>query len=194
MAQRFVAHPRLRALIPMPAAITRPDAAEYVTFFNRYIALVPADDVVTVLREQGRVLVATIAALDEARGGERYADGKWSIREVIGHLIDVERIFTYRALRIARGDATPLPGFDENSYVEHSGADSRTLADLREEFGSVRDGTVRLFDALPEGAATRLGVASGHSVSVRALAYICAGHAAHHLGLLHERYGIAAVR
>jgi hypothetical protein len=109
---------------------------------------------------------------------------------VVGHLIDAERIFTYRALRIARGDATPLPGFDENAYVVTAGSDGRTIADLADELRSVRESSVRLFTSFPDEAWSGRGNASGKEISVRALAWITVGHALHHLRLLRERYGV----
>jgi uncharacterized damage-inducible protein DinB len=169
---------------------TRPAASEYAPFYQGYVASVPEGDVVTLLRQSGRELLDTVAAIPEDRGGFRYADGKWSIREVIGHLIDAERIFTYRALRIARGDITPLAAFDENEYVKTAGSDGRTLSNLAREFGALRESSVQLFESLPDDGWGRFGVASGKDISVRALAYITAGHAMHHLRILRERYGV----
>lgn len=168
----------------------RPNTTEYGSFYHGYVSLVPDGDVVDVLRDSGRTLHERVSAIPEDRGGHRYAEGKWSIRELIGHLVDAERIFTYRALRIARGDATPLPGFEENEYVRASGSDARTLASLVREQGVVREATVQLFESLPEEAWRRRGTASGASISVRALAYITAGHALHHFRILRERYGV----
>lgn len=169
----------------------RPDATEYAPFYAGYVARVPEGDVVSALRESGREIVAALGAIPESRGGFRYAPEKWSVREVVGHLVDAERIFCYRALRLARADATPLPGFEENDFVRNAGSDARTLADLVDELRIVREGTVRLFDSFPDDAWERRGVVNGREVSVRALAYITAGHARHHLGVLRERYSIA---
>jgi hypothetical protein len=168
----------------------RPESSEYAPFYHGYVASVPEGDVVAFLRQGGRELLDTVAAVPEDRGGFRYADGKWSIREVIGHVIDAERIFTYRALRVGRGDTTPLPAFDENEYVKMAGSDARTLANLAREFGAVRESSVQLFESLPDDAWGRSGVASGKNISVRALAYITTGHAMHHLKILRERYGV----
>jgi uncharacterized damage-inducible protein DinB len=170
----------------------RPDASEYATFYHGYVSGVPDGDIVAALRDGGRELVSTIAAIPEERGGFRYAEGKWSIREVVGHVIDAERIFTYRLLRVARGDATPLPGFEENDYVRTAGSDARTMASLVAELRAVRESSVQLFESLPEDAWVRRGVASGAQVSARALAYIVVGHAMHHLRVLRDRYGISA--
>jgi hypothetical protein len=169
----------------------RPDATEYAPFYARYVAEVPEDDPVVALRASGRELLDALATVPESRGGFRYAADKWSVREVIGHLIDAERIFGYRALRLARADATPLPGFEENDYARTAGSDARTLADLTGELRVVRDGTVRLFESFLEEAWPRRGVVNGREVSVRALAYITAGHARHHLAVLRERYAVA---
>ena len=169
----------------------RPDTSEYAPFYAGYVAAVPDGDPVTLLRDAGAELDAVLRGIPEGRGGFRYAEGKWSIREVLGHLIDAERIFTYRALRIARGDATPLPGFEENDYVRSAGSDHRTLADLADELRTVRDSSVRLFATLPDEAWPRRGVASGKDITVRALAWITVGHATHHLRVLRERYGIS---
>ena len=167
---------------------SRPEATEFAPFYGRYVDAVPDGDIVAVLREGGRELAGVLAAIPASREGFRYAEGKWSVREVMGHLIDAERIFAYRALRIARGDTTPLASFDENAYVSASDSDSRTLRELAEELAVVRESTVRLFASLPEEAWGRLGVASEKQVSVRALAYITAGHSQHHLNILRERY------
>ena len=173
----------------MPAvSARRPDATEFAPFYAGYVAAVPEGDIVTSLRRDGDEWQSLLAELPEARGGHRYAEGKWSIRQVVGHVIDAERIFTYRALRIARGDATPLAAFDENAYVETAGSDHRTLSALAEELQAVRAASVALFNSLPDDAWARTGTASGKSVSVRALAYITAGHAQHHLKILRERY------
>jgi uncharacterized damage-inducible protein DinB len=168
----------------------RPESSEYAPFYAGYVASVPEGDVVALLRQSGRELLDTLATVPEDRGGFRYAEGKWSIREVIGHMIDGERIFTYRALRIARGDTTPLPAFDENEYAKTAGSDARTLSNLARELGAVRESSVQLFESLPDDAWGRSGVASGKNISVRALAYITAGHAMHHLRILRERYAV----
>ncbi|MFI5257253.1 MAG: DinB family protein [Gemmatimonadales bacterium] len=167
---------------------SRPDATEHDPYFARYIDTVPAGNVTTILREDGKELYAALAAIPESRGDFRYAADKWSVREVIGHLIDAERVFAYRALRIARGDSTPLASFDQDSYVRTAGSDQRTIADLAAELRAVRDGSVALFASLREEAWDRKGTASGKTISVRALAYIVAGHSRHHLKILRERY------
>ena len=169
---------------------TRPESSEYAPFYHGYVALVPEGDVVATLRQNTRELLDTVASIPEERGGFRYGEGKWSIREVIGHVIDAERIFTYRALRIARSDTTPLAPFDENEYVKTAGSEARTLSNLARELGAVREASVQLFESFPDEAWGRSGVASGKNISVRALAYITTGHAMHHLRILRERYGV----
>jgi len=170
------------------AAATRPEATEFAPFYAGYVAAVPEGDIINILRRGGDEWQSVLAELPEARGDHRYADGKWSIRQLVGHVSDAERIFAYRALRIARGDQSPLASFDENAYAETAGSDRRTLSALAAELRVVRESTVALLSSLPDDAWTRTGTASGKTVSVRALAYITAGHAQHHLKILHERY------
>jgi DinB superfamily len=168
----------------------RPAPTEYASSFHGYVASVPEGDVVELLRAGKRELLDVIGRIPEARGGHRYGPDKWTIREVIGHLIDAERIFSYRALRIARGDQTMLPGFDENEYVKTAGSDQRTLAELAHELAAVRESTVLLFESFPDEVWGRTGNANGTAMSVRALAYVVAGHPMHHLRILRERYGV----
>lgn len=168
----------------------RPEASEYAPFYHGYVAMVPEGDVLDQLRAGGRDVLDAIGRIPESRGGHRYGPDKWTIREVVGHIIDAERIFTYRALRMARGDRTPLASFDENAYVQTAGSEARTLANLASEFGPLREASTLMFETLPDEAWGRSGIASGKDISVRALAYITAGHAMHHLRILRERYGI----
>jgi len=173
------------------SSFPRPAADECAPYYVRYIEQVPDGDIVATLRDTGRTVLDELAAIPESRGGHRYAEGKWSLREVVGHLIDAERVFAYRALRIARGDATPLASFDENVYVQGAGSEARTMADLVEELRVVREGTVRMLAALPRDAWSRAGTASDQRVTVRALAFIMAGHALHHARIVRERYAAA---
>jgi hypothetical protein len=168
--------------------MTRPDSREYVTYFEKYISLVEGDDIIAALSNQIDDTLALIHGLSESQGDLRYAPGKWSIKEVIGHLIDTERIFAYRALRFARNDQSALPGFDENSYVANSNYGARLLADLAEEFEFVRKANIYLFRQLGEEVWLRRGKANDNEISVRALAYNIAGHELHHLGIIRERY------
>ena len=168
--------------------IPRPGAGEYGDWYAGYVAAVPDGDVQALLGTQMHEVAAMLGALPEAKAGYRYAEGKWSIREVIGHLSDAERIFAYRLLRFARGDAAPLAGFDENAYVERSNFDRRTLASVAAELRTVREGTISLVEGLDPSTWENRGTASGAAMSVRALVYVIAGHQQHHLGVLRERY------
>jgi hypothetical protein len=165
-----------------------PAAGEHSPYYQRYIDLVPAGDIIATLERQGDEMGALLSGLSEERARHRYATGKWSIKEVIGHLTDAERVFSHRALRFGRGDATPLPGFDENAYTPAGQFDDRSLADLLADQRAARAATVALFRGLPAEAMTRGGTASDAYVTVRALAWITAGHELHHLKILRERY------
>ncbi|UYZ63876.1 DinB family protein [Hymenobacter weizhouensis] len=169
------------------AFTTPPAATEYAPYYARYISRISGDPLAA-LREQPAALRRRLHALTDEQAGLRYAPGKWSIKEMLVHVLDTERIFAYRVLRIGRGDQTPLPGFEQDDYVPASEADSRSLADILHEYDTVRAATLSLLESLPAGAADRRGTASGHPVSVRALAYILPGHEAHHLTILDERY------
>lgn len=166
----------------------RPDSTEYAPYFDKYISLAPEGEIVVTLGRQIENTLSLIHGLSAAQGDHRYAPDKWSVKEVIGHLIDTERIFAYRALRFARNDATPLPGFDENLFVASAGFDSRSLADLAEEFEHTRKSNVYLFKNLDGAASLRRGVSNDNGLSVRAIAYIIAGHELHHVGILRTRY------
>ncbi|MGN6391894.1 MAG: DinB family protein [Gemmatimonadales bacterium] len=171
--------------------VAPPGPDEYGAYYGRYIARVPADtDILEVLERQGESTLARFSAVPEARGSYRYAPGKWSIKELALHLGDTERIMAYRALRVARADQTPLPGFDENAYTPASGADAVPLAELAQGLSDVRRATLSLLRVLPADAWTRRGTASEAPVSVRSLAWIIAGHELHHLEVLAERYGV----
>ena len=168
--------------------MSRPDPSEYNAYYGRYISLVPDGPIVERLRGQIQETLAMLRTLPEERGDHRYASGKWSIKEMVGHVADAERVFSYRALRIGRGDETPLPGFEQDDYVKNGRFESRTLRHLVDELETVRKGTVLLLEGLDDTAMMRLGTASGFPVSVRALAYITAGHELHHRNVLKERY------
>jgi uncharacterized damage-inducible protein DinB len=170
------------------ARTTRPAPDEYAPYYGTYIGKVAEGDVVAALKGQITDTLAYLRAIPESRGGHRYAEGKWSIREVVGHLADAERIFAYRALRFARDDNTALPGFDENAFVANARFDERTLASLVNEYEAVRHATIAQFDAFFPEELLRAGTASGKQMSVRALAWVIAGHELHHLGILKERY------
>ncbi|HEV8613315.1 MAG TPA: DinB family protein [Gemmatimonadales bacterium] len=171
-----------------PARYDRPDPSEYADFYAAYIAAVPEGDLLKLLETQLEETSTLLSGLPEFRANQAYAPGKWTVKEVLGHVSDAERVFAHRALRFARGDATPLPSFDEKTWVPNSGANARTLPDLLEEQRTVREATLALLRHLPADAPTRRGMASGREISVRALAWIIAGHERHHLRILRERY------
>jgi hypothetical protein len=171
-------------------AIPRPGADEHLPYYEKYIAQVPGDDAMPTLVSHIEGLHPVMRSLSDTQALHRYAPGKWSVKEVIGHLIDGERVFTYRALRFARADATPLAGFDENAWVPHSGADRRPIADLADELRAGRTAPLAMFPSFDAEMLVRRGEANGATVTPRALAWICAGHAIHHHTLLRERYGL----
>ncbi|MBI3567524.1 MAG: DinB family protein [Gemmatimonadetes bacterium] len=169
-------------------AFGRPHDDEYAPFYAGYVGLVPAGDVRHHLRAQLQETLATLTGVTDAVANKAYGPGKWTLKEVVGHMSDAERVFAYRLLRIARADATPLSAFDENAWVPASGAGDRSLDNLLLEFVAVRFATSALLDSLSPDAWVRRGTASGKSISVRALAYIAAGHERHHVRILRERY------
>ena len=168
--------------------VARPEAGEYAPYYDRYISLVKIADVVATLEEQRRGMLLLLSGRDEADGNFRYAPGKWSAKEVLGHVCDTERIFAYRALRISRGDAAPLAGFEQDDYVRNGPFAMRPLGDLIEDYIAVRRASVTLLRNLDEAAWMRRGVASENPVTVRALAYMIAGHELHHKKILEEKY------
>jgi uncharacterized damage-inducible protein DinB len=169
-------------------SITRPEAREHSEYYSRYIQRVPDGDVVALLREQLTDTVALLRDLSPERADSTYAPGKWTIKEVVGHLADTERVMAHRALRFSRDDKTDLPGFDENAYVANANFGRRTLGDLLEEFQAIRASTIQFASHLDVTEVTRSGKANGQPVSVRALIYIIAGHERHHVALIRERY------
>jgi hypothetical protein len=172
-------------------SVSPPEADEFAPFFATYIDLVRDRDPLGALGRQVPALRRACSGMDEREALHRYDFGKWSVKEVVGHLSDTERVLSYRLLRISRGDETPLSPFDENAYVVAAGFDGRELSALIDDFESVRLATLRLLDGVgPEGL-QRWGVASGHSITARALLYIIAGHVEHHFRILGERYGVS---
>jgi len=170
------------------AHIAAPDASEYAPYYGQYISLVKGGDVLRALEDQIPATSALLERLSDQQADYRYAPGKWSIKEVLGHLTDTERIMSYRALRMARGDQKPLAGFEQDDYVRAAEFGHRTLAGLLEEFNAVRRATLALFQNLEPEAWTRRGIANEKEVTVRALAYIIAGHELHHRKILQEKY------
>ena len=161
---------------------------EYLPYYGKYITLVPEGEIAEILVQQVYVTVALLRGLSEEQGMYRYAEGKWTIKEVVGHIIDAERVFAYRALRFGRNDAKELQGFDQDPYIQFGNFNNCKLSELIDEFECVRHSTVYLLRHLSDEAWTRRGIASGGEVSVRAIAYIIAGHELHHFNIIRERY------
>jgi len=178
----------MRAMSPGKTVSSRPEAGEYASFYQTYVSKVVGNDIVAILEAQRLQMTQLFAARSERDGNFRYAPGKWTVKEVLGHINDAERIFTYRAMRIARGDRTPLPGFEQEDFVRNGGFGERTLANLTDEFAAVRNASLTLFRSLREDAWPRRGVASEKEVTVRALAFITVGHQIHHRSILEDRY------
>ncbi|MCU0635788.1 MAG: DinB family protein [Gemmatimonadaceae bacterium] len=168
-------------------SIAPPGADEYAPFYAGYVGQVTTDPLHALL-DDGAAWQGVLGTIDAAHAGHRYAEGKWSIREVVGHVIDAERIFAYRALRFARHDASPLTSFDENAYVATARSDARSLVELAEELAVVRAGSVALVRSFDEEMLGFRGTASGKPVTTRAMVYIMAGHSMHHRRVLVERY------
>ncbi|HEX6309378.1 MAG TPA: DinB family protein [Longimicrobiales bacterium] len=166
----------------------RPDPGEYNTYYDRYVALVPQGDIIALLSVQLDDTLALVRDLTEDQALYAYAPGKWTIKEVLGHIMDAERVFLHRALRFARGDETPLASFDENAYTPAGAFNNRPLASLIAELTAVRRASVAFLAGLPAAAWERRGTASGSPVSVRGLAWITAGHELHHRSILAQRY------
>ena len=168
---------------------TLPEPHEAPEYYFRYIKLVPHHaDIRTVLSSQMQEMAILLESISEERSRHRYAPDKWSIRQVLGHLSDTERLFAFRAFWFARGFDASLPGFDQNIAAEHNGADAQTWSSLVDELGAIRASTLHFFRSLPPDAWMRRGLASDYEFSVRAAAYIIAGHITHHANILRERY------
>jgi uncharacterized damage-inducible protein DinB len=169
-------------------AIPRPQADEYAPYFAQYLAKLPSGELLEILEAQWEELGCLLEELDDEAADHRYAEGKWSVKEVLGHILDAERIFAYRLLRIARGDSTPLAGFDENAYVAAANFGARPLESILEEYDLVRGHTLSLLRSLDLACLARMGTSNGKPVSARALAWLIAGHEHHHMGVLKEKY------
>lgn len=169
--------------------IAKPADAEYAPFYAGYVAAVPASGPVPLLLAQ-EALFERLRALSEATGDHRYGPGKWTVKEVLGHMADTERVFAYRLLRVARADATPMPAFDEQAWAKAAPHARRPLEEVVDELVAVRRATLPLVRSLDEAALARAGTASGRSITARALCWIIPGHVQHHLGVLRERYGL----
>ncbi|MBK8947699.1 MAG: DinB family protein [Flavobacteriales bacterium] len=166
----------------------RPPLDEIPAFYRGYVEEAPGVDVCDALVRAADAVQAAFGAVPEARGDHRYAPGKWTVKEVLLHLIDAERVFAYRTLRFARRDATPLPGFDEDAWVPAARAARRTLAELLAEHRAVHAATLALFRSFEEEDLLQRGTANGNAISVRAIGWATAGHALHHVAVLRERY------
>jgi hypothetical protein len=170
----------------------RPDTTEYADYYKNYIALVPEGPILDFLAKQPGEYRHLLAKVSDAEAIAPVAPGKWSIKQILGHISDTERVISYRALRFARGDQTELPGFEQDDFVREAGSNSRSVEDLLAEFENIRKATIALFSSLPPGADTRTGLANSNRLTVRALAFIAAGHAQHHYEMLKARFGRTA--
>ncbi|WP_306589518.1 DinB family protein [Geothrix sp. 21YS21S-4] len=168
--------------------LTFPSPSEYPEAYAPYIAAAGEGDVLLRLQDQGSEVALLFGNLTEVQGAFRYAEGKWSLKDLLQHCADAERIFAYRCLRIGRGDTTPLPGFDEDAYAAAAAADDRSMADLLADWWAARSASLTLFRGLSDGAWERQGTTNGRSIIARCFPFICAGHTAHHLAVVRERY------
>ena len=170
------------------AGPSRPEPGEYREYYGKYIALVPDGNIIAMLSTQARETAALLRSLRPEQANVGYAPGKWTIKQVVGHIADAERVFAYRMLRIARADSTPLPGFEENDYAQTGGHNDRTLESIIAEFEATRAATIALIAGIPQDAWTRRTVVNDTPITARALAYIIAGHELHHRRIIEERY------
>ena len=173
---------------PTTDPLGRPAADEYAPYYGGYVGLVPDGEILVLLRDQLAETEALLREFRGDRGDHRYAAGKWSVKEIVGHIADTERIFAYRALRFARGDRTPLPGYEQDDFVRGANFGARALPEIAGELRSVRMASITLFAGLSEEALQRRGPANNVEFSVRALAWIIAGHERHHARIIRERY------
>jgi len=168
--------------------MNRPETNEFYSYYNTYISLIEGNNVMPILDAQSAELRSMFSNVPEEKGTYSYEAGKWTLKEALSHLIDGERIFAYRILRISRGDETPIEGFEQDGYIEHSSANNRSFAELIEEFDLQRRSNLLMLKNISEEGSRRMGTASEKPISVRALAYIAAGHVEHHVRILKERY------
>ena len=174
--------------IPVGAVVGRPEPTEYAPYYDRYISLIAGSDILTTLDAQRRQMMMLLSGRDESEGDFRYAPDKWTAKEVLGHVCDTERIFAYRALRIARGDRTPIEGFEQDDYVRNGPFGRVALAEVIEDYIAVRRATLTLLRNVDENGWMRRGIANKNEISVRAIAYLIAGHELHHRRILEEKY------
>lgn len=166
----------------------RPDTSEHEPYYGRYINLVPEGEVPEILEEQGRETIALLKGLTEDHGNYRYAPGKWSLKDLVGHVIDTERVFVFRALVFSRSDTQPFPGMEQDDYARAANYAARPLGEIIGEFESVRTATIHLFRSFTPEILLRSGIANGCRFTVRSIMYIVAGHELHHLRILREKY------
>ncbi|MBL9140583.1 MAG: DinB family protein [Phycisphaerae bacterium] len=175
---------------PVEASSIRPEHGEYSEYFEHYLALVPETELLGALYEECERTLALLRPLPEEQGEMRHPPYTWTVRQVVGHIVDTERIFAYRALRIARGDSTPLAGFEENSFAQVAERDGVRLPALLDDYEACRIATIAMLRALPDAAWRRRGIANNHAVSVRAIAWVILGHERHHTRILRSRLGV----
>lgn len=168
--------------------ITKPQAGEYAPFYETYVSLVQTHDVVALLAWLQQSTFDFFNGLPAGKGDYAYAEGKWTVKQLLGHMVDAERVFAFRLLCFSRGDKNDLPGFDENSYVANGGFENRSLSSLAEEFKTVRAGNILMLQGISDEQSKLIGNANNYPISVRALTYIMAGHELHHLRIIKERY------
>ncbi len=169
-------------------AYLSPESGEYPAYYSGYYSKMPGGDVFKLLESQPQALDALVGGLNVTQQLFRYADDKWSVKEVVGHLVDTERIFSTRALRIMRADVAPLPGYDQNAYVDSGEFDNRSMASILTEFGALRRSNVLFLEGQSPDVYARRGIASDRPVSVRAIVVVMAAHVEHHMAILRERY------
>jgi len=177
-----------RIMATASVSVPRPQPGEYNEYYERYISLITGTDVLATLEQQSRRTRDMLAGLNDEQANFAYGPGKWTIKEVLGHITDTERIFAYRALRIGRGDQTPIEGFEQDDYVRNGNFRQRRISDLLDEYAGVRTATLSLFRSFDQQAWCRRGIANKKEITVRALAYIAAGHERHHHKILEEKY------
>lgn len=166
----------------------RPLPGDYSPYYQNYIDTVVEDNALKVLQEQMQTITEFFISINEEKGGLFYAKGKWTVKEVIGHIIDTERVLAYRALCIARGENQPLPGFDQNAYVFKAKSNNRKIIELADEFKKVRESNIVMFNSFDEVSFNNRGVVNGKEITVNALLFIIIGHCAHHINVLNEKY------
>ncbi len=169
---------------------SKKDIIEVPEYFWKYINLVEEDDLMIALKTQRNQMMNLLLSIPSSKEAYAYADGKWTIKELALHINDTERIFSYRALRFMRSDETPIPGFEENDYAANSYASERSLTNIADEFFSIRNASIHLFESMPESSMLKIGTASEKKISVGALGFCICGHAIHHTNVLKEKYGI----